>query len=45
MVREKIADKVRDEDCAREVKKLQMELNQYKLKEVEQQQTDFGEKR
>ena len=45
MVREKSADKVRDEDCAREVKKLQMELNQYKLKEVEQQQTDFGEKR
>jgi len=45
MVREKSVDKVRDEDCAREVKKLQMELNQYKLKEVEQQQTDFGEKR
>ena len=38
-------ENVRDEDCAREVKKLQMELNQYKLKEVEQQQTDFGEKR
>ena len=45
MVREKSVDKVRDEDCAREVKKLQIELNQYKLKEVEQQQTDFGEKR
>ena len=26
MVREKSVDKVRDEDCAREVKKLQMEL-------------------
>ena len=44
-VAEENVDKVRDEDCAREVKKLQMELNQYKLKEVEQQQTDFGEKR
>lgn len=31
-------------NCADEIKKLQMELNRYKLKEVEQQQTDFGEK-
>lgn len=34
-----------DANCADEIKKLQMELNRYKLKEVEQQQTDFGEKR
>lgn len=32
-------------NCADELKKLQMELNQYKLKEVEKQQTDFGEQR
>ena len=32
------------DNCADEVKRLQMELNRYKLKEVEQQQTDFGEK-
>lgn len=32
-------------NCADEIKKLQMELNQYKLKEVEKQQTDFGEQR
>ena len=45
IVRKKTTGKTEDEDCAREVKRLQMELNQYKLKEVEQQQTDFGEKR
>ncbi|MEG1332538.1 MAG: glycoside hydrolase family 2 TIM barrel-domain containing protein [Bacteroides sp.] len=31
------------ENCADEIKKLQMELNRYKLKEVEKQQTEFGE--
>lgn len=30
-------------NCADEIKKLQLELNRYKLKEVEKQQTDFGE--
>ena len=30
-----------DNDCANEVKRLQLELNRYKLKEVEKQQTDF----
>ncbi|WP_455586757.1 glycoside hydrolase family 2 TIM barrel-domain containing protein [Bacteroides sp.] len=44
-LRENSMNKVKDEDCARELKRLQMELNRYKLKEVEQQQTDFGEKR
>lgn len=32
-------------DAEREVERLQKELNALKLKEVEQQQTDFGEKR
>ncbi|MEG2126139.1 MAG: glycoside hydrolase family 2 TIM barrel-domain containing protein [Bacteroides sp.] len=32
-------------NCADEIKTLQMELNRYKLKEVEQQQTEFGEKK
>ncbi|MEG1749377.1 MAG: glycoside hydrolase family 2 TIM barrel-domain containing protein [Tannerellaceae bacterium] len=32
-------------DAAREVERLQKELNALKLKEVEKQQTDFGEKR
>ena len=32
-------------DCADEVKRLEQELNRYKLKEVEKQQTDFGEQR
>ncbi|MCC8172692.1 MAG: glycoside hydrolase family 2 protein [Parabacteroides sp.] len=32
-------------DAEKEVERLQKELNTYKLKEVERQQTDFGEKR
>ena len=32
-------------DAEIELEKLRRELNQLKLKEVEQQQTDFGEKR
>lgn len=32
-------------DAEKEVERLQKELNAYKLKEVERQQTDFGEKR
>lgn len=34
-----------DSNCADEIKKLQLELNRYKLKEVEKQQTEFGEQR
>lgn len=32
-------------NCVDELKRLQMELNRYKLKEVEKQQTEFGEER
>ena len=32
-------------NCVDEIKRLQMELNRYKLKEVEKQQTEFGEER
>lgn len=41
----KPVDHAVDKNCADELKKLQLELNRYKLKEVEQQQADFGEKR
>lgn len=35
----------KESNCADEVKRLQQELNRYKLKEVEKQQTEFGEQR
>lgn len=44
--RQTSTDKVgKDSNCEDEVKRLQQELNRYKLKEVEKQQTEFGEQR
>ena len=43
-VRQQSVTSENNSNCADEIKRLQMELNRYKLKEVEQQQTDFGEK-